>query len=384
MKQEEEILRSQLAQLIKQNKSFVLYRLPLQNNIHFIAQLEGEPQKLSNLSDLNGEKGFLISPFKVETKLPIVLIQPNIEATGYKNITHSLKEYTNENYIEDHSIETTCNVTNDENEEFSLYEKVFANFITALQQGEFRKLVLSRPHRIIRPKDFSCFKAFLQAVEYYPRMMIYMCYTPQTGLWMGCTPEIILSGDKNQWQTVALAGTMPIKTDGTLPNNWDNKNIDEQEVVSEYIRKIVSTYAMQLKENGPYTAQAGNVVHLKTDFSFELRNNKNIGNLLHDLHPTPAVCGFPKQAAFDFIDKNESHSRKYYSGIIGKLDPDGQTDLFVNLRCAEIDQDSITLYAGGGLMPTSSAEQEWQETQYKMQTLLKVIQSKNDNQDVRQ
>ena len=86
----------------------------------------------------------------------------------------------------------------------------------------------------------------------------------------------------------------------------------------------------------PYTARAGQLVHLKTDFYFLLKNTDNIGNLLQELHPTPAVCGLPKEDAFRFILENEGYDRSYYSGFIGWLDTEGHTDLYVNLRCMEI------------------------------------------------
>ena len=60
-----------------------------------------------------------------------------------------------------------------------------------------------------------------------------------------------------------------------------------------------------MTEKGPYTARAGQLVHLKTDFYFLLKNTDHIGDLLQELHPTPAVCGLPKEEAFRFIPDNE-------------------------------------------------------------------------------
>ena len=365
----EEKLEKQLTQLIKEDSSFAIYQLPLSQKIDFVAQLESRPQELNRLTVLNGQKGFVISPFNTDEAHPVILIHPEIETSGLENIVHVLEFLSCNDSQEAISDTEYIEKETDQQDEYQIYEDTFCRFIAPLRGGEYKKLVLSRLHRMKKPLGFSPLKSFLRAAEAYPHMMNYLFYTPQTGLWMGCTPEIILSGKAHQWQTVALAGTMPIGES----NNWDQKNVEEQEVVSKYIRQVVASYTDRIEEAGPYTSQAGNVAHLKTEFSFTLNDINAIGSLLDALHPTPAVCGFPKQEAFDFIVRNENHDRKYYSGIIGKLDPHNQTNLFVNLRCAEINQSSITLYAGSGIMPTSTPEAEWDETNYKMQTLLNII-----------
>ena len=98
---------------------------------------------------------------------------------------------------------------------------------------------------------------------------------------------------------------------------------------------------------------AGALSHLKTDFQFSLKDNKGLGDLLKVLHPTPAVCGLPKEEAYRFILQNEGYDRRYYSGFIGWLDPEGRTDIYVNLRCMHIEDEQLTLYAGGGLLALS-------------------------------
>ena len=112
---------------------------------------------------------------------------------------------------------------------------------------------------------------------------------------------------------------------------------------------------------------------MKTDFHFSLPDNDSLGDLLKLLHPTPAVCGLPKEKAYQFILDHEDHERRYYSGFIGMLNPDGKTDLYVNLRCMNITSEALTLYAGGGLLASSELEDEWQETEKKMRTMKNLI-----------
>ena len=119
--------------------------------------------------------------------------------------------------------------------------------------------------------------------------------------------------------------------------------------------------------------RAANLVHLRSDFTFSLPDNHHLGDLLMALHPTPAVCGLPKREAFDFIVRNEHTPRRYYSGFMGPLNMNDATHLYVSLRCMNIDGETYHLYAGGGLLKDSVEEQEWLETEAKMQTMRELL-----------
>ncbi|WP_101690854.1 isochorismate synthase [Dysgonomonas massiliensis] len=372
----EKKFEQQLQLLIEANKSFAIYKLSNTQSINFVAQITNSPSSVKCFTDLKDKKGFIICPFNRTDHNPIFIIEPEIEIEGISSIVNNLSNLFPEAVIaEKNHIAHSNDITDISNasDEYDLYIANCNKFIQPLIKGELRKLVLSRSHSIPLPSNFSPLQSFMKATKTYPRMMNYVFYTPQTGMWMGNTPEIILSGQDKLWSTVAIAGTKSLQSVTNNSTDWDAKNIEEQNIVAQYIRNTIAPYAKETEENGPYTAQAGNVVHLKTEFNFSLINNLEVGELLKKLHPTPAVCGYPKEKAFDFIMRNEGYNREYYSGIIGILDPEHKTDLYVNLRCAKIDKKRITLYAGGGIMPHSKPEQEWNETQIKMQTLLNVL-----------
>jgi len=104
-----------------------------------------------------------------------------------------------------------------------------------------------------------------------------------------------------------------------------------------------------------------------------MNESTEIGQLLEILHPTPAVCGYPKKETYKLILENEGYDRRYYSGFIGQLSLNGKTDLFVNLRCMQIMPEKLTFFAGGGLLSYSELEAEWEETEEKLQTMLSLI-----------
>ena len=359
--------------LTRSQLSFALYRLPWTDECHFVLQTSEKVETLKDIAELNGKKGFAIAPFRQTEEHPLVLIQPDVTAYDWDEISQAVTslEYadallTCQNLPAPH-IEPL-----NEEERYERYEAAFNRFIEPLQKKKFKKLVLSRPAFCPIDEDFSPLDTFVKACNAYPRMMIYLCHTPVSGTWLGSTPEILLSGQATNWNTVALAGTMAIEN-GVEPSEWSTKNQEEQSLVAEYVRKIVKKHGRKMLEKGPYTARAGQLVHLKTDFLFQLKGTGFLGDLLKELHPTPAVCGLPKVEAYQFIPENEGYDRRYYSGFVGWIDPEGQTDLYVNLRCMEIRSSAVKLYAGGGILPSSEVRAEWNETGEKMKTMKSIL-----------
>ena len=91
------------------------------------------------------------------------------------------------------------------------------------------------------------------------------------------------------------------------------------------------------------------------------------------MHPTPAVCGLPKNKALEFLLKNEIHNREFYSGFLGPVNIGKSSALFVNLRCMQLKDKEAVIYVGCGITADSQPEKEWEETQLKSQILLSVI-----------
>lgn len=340
--------------------SYAYYKLPYSDHYTLVTS-DSSPMILPDIESISGSVGFVIVPFAHSEACPIVLIRPD-------SITrHPIpKEMPAEN--------TAC-VSGEAPESLASeeYMKAFTAFHGAVSNGVFRKLVLARRKAIshdIASAD-SHLEAFHRACQMYPRLMVMLFSTPQTGTWIIASPEILIEGHGDTYHTVALAGTMPY-SDGYL--TWSEKNKGEQHVVEQYINDTISPFCTDLLKDGPVTSRAGNLVHLRTDFRFHLRQGTPLGGLVKNLHPTPAVCGLPKQEACEFIQRHEGMERRYYSGFAGPLGIDNETHLYVSLRCAHLSADGTsTLYAGGGIMPGSTCQSEWQETESKMRTIGSVL-----------
>ena len=160
---------------------------------------------------------------------------------------------------------------------------------------------------------------------------------------------------------------------------WTQKEIIEQAMVSRYIIECFKKIRLrEFEEVGPKTVKAGDLVHLKTSFKVDMKetNSPLLGStMLELLHPTSAVCGSPRGLANDFIRTHEGYERELFAGFLGPVGLDGNSRLFVNLRCMQLFKEKARLYAGAGITENSRPEKELQETNNKMQTLLKVIYS---------
>ena len=351
---------------------FALYRNPYASEYTYVRQTGGEPLALHSYEELAGRSGFVFAPFRISAECPLLLISPDI--------------------VERRRVDTEVDFDvslfheRDTAGERSRYGEVFARFHEKLGKGDFSKIVLSRCSEEEAAEPLDCKKLFMRACVLYPRMFIALVSTPQCGTWLAATPELLLGGDGGRWHTVALAGTMrleggalgfdcPPSPAGPASDamSWSAKNRLEQRLVADYIGSVLRPFAADVSRKAARTVRAGDIVHLRIDFDFALAPGKSGGELADALHPTPAVCGLPKDAARSFILAAEHSPRSYYSGFMGPLGLGGATNLFVTLRCMRIEGRECGLYAGGGLLPDSVEEQEWRETEAKMDTMRRVI-----------
>lgn len=245
------------------------------------------------------------------------------------------------------------------------------HFLDELRERQLGKAVLSRIEKVtlgsvnLQKRIFDYFD-LLEST--YPKAFVYLFSDERLGTWIGATPELLLTAENGQAQTMSLAGTL--KKDNQ--QEWTVKEYSEQAMVTQFIVDTLSAagiYSPQL--NGPYTMHAGPVCHLRTDITFPLRSSDAIA-LAGDLHPTPAVSGLPRKEALQLIEKYEAHERLFYTGFLGRISPE-KTELFVNLRCAQLVEGAIYLYLGGGFTVDSVPSHEWQETVNKSKTLRAVI-----------
>lgn len=340
------------AQHFEQKLPFVVYAKPNST------QLIGFFQQNCNLYKVNdfSEKGFVFSNFAGNQS--ILLPEEECEILQEK---YSLK-------IEiDQIANSEASIYGKEN-----FELLVEKGIKAIDEGVFEKVVLSRKE-ILGIDSFNFLETFRKMLSKYPSAFRYCWFHPEVGMWMGATPEQLLKIEDSKFKTVALAGTQ--RWNSTVEAVWEEKEQKEQQFVTDFIVSNLKSEVNFLNQSDPYTFQAGTVVHLKTDIEGVFKSDFDLKKVIAVLHPTPAVCGLPKEVSKQFILANEGYNRKFYAGFLGELNrfQQGDVDLFVNLRCMEIEQNQIHLYIGCGITKDSNPEKEYFETANKAMTMKQIL-----------
>ncbi len=247
------------------------------------------------------------------------------------------------------------------------YQSEAQSFLNAFPLFAVEKGVYSRvkqePFR--GEKGYELFEALL---DEYPTAYCYFISSPLFGTWIGATPELLLHQKGMLCNTVALASTHALDEE----SDWNEKEQNEHQFVVDAIQNTLENNACEeIQIDGPKEQIAGPVVHLRTDFQAIL-TKPNAWEIVNELHPTPAVCGTPRERAMEIISIRELHQRELYTGYIGWFE-EGNTRLYVNLRCAQLQAEDVYLYVGGGFTIDSIPNLEWEETERKAETLLNLI-----------
>lgn len=365
----------QIEQQLKKQLPFVVYRKP--NDVIVKAMLQSS-NELHVVTDYS-EKGFVFAPFD-DSKDAILIPFENSEIlnTTYGNTKESKTPQSNFKISEASKI---------------YHINLVQNGIDAIKNGDFQKVVLSRCEQV-ELSSISPLDIFKKLLQNYTTAFVYVWYHPKIGLWLGATPETLIEIQGSRFKTMALAGTQ--KFQGTKDVIWQNKEKEEQQFVTHFIINNLKPSTKSLTISDAETVQAGNLLHLKTVITGTLHfESSNLKQLLNSLHPTPAVCGLPKEEAKQFILKNENYNRAFYTGYLGELNLQEKTtrnsnkrnvennayaavknisNIYVNLRCMQISDKNALIYVGGGITKDSNPESEWQETISKTDVMKKVLQ----------
>lgn len=244
--------------------------------------------------------------------------------------------------------------------------------ILEINLTEVQKIVASRKVTV-SAKKMDLKQVLSRLFLLYPSAFRYVWFHPDTGIWCGASPEILLQVKAGEFRTMSLAGTQVSEEISNVV--WGSKEKEEQEMVTQALVTRLKDITTQLTISEPYTHRAGSLLHIRTDVDGILRQGiTSVQNAVFELHPTPAVCGTPRNHAKTFLLKNEDYDRSFYAGFLGPISNNGaMAAMFVNLRCMQLDEHGVHMYVGGGITSRSTPSSEWKETQNKLQTMLQVL-----------
>lgn len=361
-----------LEQQFNNNLPFVVYSRPINSIIKCWLQKDN----VMHQTDTFSESGFVFSPFNLENSA--VLLPQNECEHHVLEISNLQVEKTQNSDIKKKSDGQSSHI------------QLVNKGIEAIENGELEKVVLSRSEE--HPVSENPIQIFKRLFNTYKNAMVYCWHHPKVGLWLGATPELLFKVEGQQLTTISLAGTQSYSANGTP--NWTKKELEEQQIVTDFLANQISPYTIDTKISDVETIRAGDLWHLKTRLISRIAGESKLESIIEALHPTPAVCGFPKQKAKAFILNNEGYKREFYTGFLGELNlklsktrnanrrnvensaysfVKTQSNFYVNLRCMQIAENKATIYVGGGITKGSVAEKEWEETQNKAKTIGNIL-----------
>jgi isochorismate synthase len=256
-----------------------------------------------------------------------------------------------------------------------------AEAVAALRDRRMRKVVLARALDLdfasaVRPEQIV-----RNLAQDNPRDYIFAAALPNARTIVGATPELLLSRVGTRVVSHPHAGSMPRSADPAVDRAngqallASEKDHVEHAAVTEALVESLRPFCRALNvPSEPKLVSTSAVWHLRTTITGELIDRDITAlRLAAALHPTPAICGTPTDAARSLVGELEPFDRAYYAGTVGWVDADGDGEWAVAIRCAEVAGTSMRLYAGGGIVPASDPQAELDETSAKFQILLRAI-----------
>jgi len=321
-----------------------------------------------------------------------IIINRNNSSVGLYNFILNSKDELNSNSeilksflnqinilsIENPEIKNAHSISSSTSNEDTLlhWEATSREAIKLLGNGELEKLVLSRCYKfdIQYPINWDLILNMLS--NRFPDCYLFFIHKNES-VFFGSSPEMFLKISNRIAEVESVAGSAARGEKSDSDHEFEKflrtseKNHREHLIVSEFITDMLIKYSDNVRViEEKQIRKLDNIQHLITKFSAVLNSEENIFELIDSLFPTPAVCGVPKEKAFNAIRKLEDHDRGLYSGLTGVFDFNGNCELAVSIRSALVKNREVTAFAGAGFVINSEPEEEFRETKLKLNTIL--------------
>lgn len=242
--------------------------------------------------------------------------------------------------------------------------------------GGLSKVVLAR--EVIVESDVPFDKAAVLALlrGSYPG-----CFVFHVDGFLGASPELLVSRSGDVVRAQPMAGTAPRGGDPATDARLGAALLAsptyrrEHQITIDMVYDLLLPWCSYLDyEAEPSVIGVANVQHLATLVEGRLSQPApSIIDLVAAIHPTPAVNGWPRQQAYDWIAQNEGFDRGRYAGAVGWVDGHGNGTWAVSIRCADVSGSTARICAGNGIVAESDPATELAETQAKLQAILGAL-----------
>ncbi len=282
------------------------------------------------------------------------------------------------------------------NDSYEDWKDIFNTIQNKISENEFIKVVVSRKVEFRTKEEFEFSSIFLNLYENNPNCFIF-AYDNTTEIFFGASPELLVEKKADKIKSFALAGTVKKEMNHVHEQGIeflkDEKNSFEHQLVIESISNTMQELGNDIEVGNRHILELKNLLHIKTDIcATDKENNlqeKNTAFLnenqyakinkyrildwVNKLHPTPALGGSPKNKALEFIKQHEKFERRHYGAPFGLVDQNGDGIFIVGIRSAVLCNNSIYAYAGCGIVAKSDCNEEYEEIDTKLKTIIEAL-----------
>ena len=262
---------------------------------------------------------------------------------------------------------------------YDIWERNITDATLRMKAGELEKVVLSRVAELRFAKRVNVDTALAYLTETYPETYRFLFEPRPFHAFYGATPELLVSVNGTQLETMALAGSIQrgntLQEDETFGNELlsSAKDRHEHQVVAEAIEAHLKPLTTSLNIGQAGIMRLSNIQHIHTPISGTLKDDNGVLPVVAALHPTPALGGNPRALAMQLIGEYEPVPRGWYGAPVGWIDRHLNGQFGVAIRSAVAQDKRVWLYAGAGIVADSEPQKEWDETALKFRPMLNAL-----------
>ena len=257
--------------------------------------------------------------------------------------------------------------------------------ITDIKAKHYQKIVLARESIFTLDQTVNPCVLLNRLREITSSCTCFLLQFDPQKIFLGASPERLFHLNGEKLATEAIAGTrargVSPADDRVLRENLLNsvKDREEHRHVVEMIRDQLTPLCRDIQHvPSPQLLSLMSGHHLATKFSAELKPDVSCADILSGLHPTPAVAGTPTEQALVAIRKLEPFNRGWYAAPVGYIGRDS-SEFIVAIRCGLLDEKTLHLYSGAGIVEGSDPQAEWEEIEHKIEQFLRIFQNESEH-----
>lgn len=252
--------------------------------------------------------------------------------------------------------------------------------LSEVQKGDVSKVVLARVQTVSAEGGLEAVDVAMNLWQDNPGAHVYL-FEPEPGhVLLGAAPETVATVAGGTFRATAVAGSVgkgeSLAQEKALARSLLKSGKDRREhqmCVEDMVDRLRALSEDVRAQDEPRVLTLSTIQHLETGLEANLRPEQTVLSVLENLHPTPAVCGIPRDLALEFLDREEPFQRGWYSGPVGWFDGDGNGAFVPALRSAVGHGTEWRLFAGAGIVAGSDPRREWDETKIKFQPVLRAL-----------